>query len=100
MTQLDENTIKELIQLCRIGCTEEEQIALLADLKSILDYVNLLQEVETEDIPPCNHVIDGMANVMREDIVGEIMPREVFLANAPSHIGGMIKVPPVLKSNE
>jgi aspartyl-tRNA(Asn)/glutamyl-tRNA(Gln) amidotransferase subunit C len=34
---------------------------------------------------------------MREDKVGETLPRELFLANAPSHVGGLIRVPPVIK---
>lgn len=98
MSKLDRNTIDELMQLCRIGFTEEEQESLMKDLKKILDYVEQLQEIDTENIPPCNNVLEGMANIMREDVVGEVMSREVFLANAPSQIAGMIKVPPVLKA--
>lgn len=99
MAELDKNTIKSLVQLSRIDCTDEEQESLLKDLKSILKYVELLQEVDTAHIPPCNHVMDEMVNVMRDDLVGEIMPRELFLANAPSQVGGMIRVPPVLKQS-
>ncbi len=99
MAQLDKNAIKNLTQLCRIDCTEEEQEALLKDMQSILEYVEQLKEVDTDHIAPCDHVLEGIVNVTRDDIVGETMPREVFLANAPSHVGGMIRVPPVLKQN-
>jgi aspartyl-tRNA(Asn)/glutamyl-tRNA(Gln) amidotransferase subunit C len=99
MAQLDKNSIKSLVQLSRIDCTEEEQEALLKDLKSILKYVELLQEIDTTHVPPCNHVMDDVVNVMRDDIIGDIMPRETLLANAPSHIGGMIRVPPVIKQS-
>lgn len=99
MAQLDKNAIKSLIQLSRIDCSDEEQEALLKDLKSILKYVEQLQEIDTTHVPPCNHVMDDVVNVMREDAVGEVMPREVFLANAPSHVGGMIRVPPVIKQS-
>lgn len=99
MSQLDKNTIKSLIQLSRIDCSEEEQEALLKDLKSILKYVELLDEVDTTHVPPCNHVMDNIVNVMREDAIGEILPRETFLANAPSHVGGMIRVPQVIKQS-
>lgn len=97
MSKLNKDTIKMLTQLSRIECTEEEQDALLKDLESILSYIDLLNELETADVPPCNHVLEGMSNVTREDVVGETLPRDVFLANAPSHIGGMIRVPPVFK---
>lgn len=98
MAQLDKNVIKSLVQLSRIDCSEAEQEALLTDLKSILKYVELLQEIDTSHVPPCNHVMDDIANVMREDVISNILPRELLLANAPSHIGGMIRVPPVIKT--
>ncbi len=97
MANLDKKTIKTLTQLSRIDCSENEQDKLLEDLKKILHYVEQLDEIDTTHVPPCNHVLEDMANVMRDDIVGDVMPREVFLANAPSHIGGMIRVPPVIK---
>ncbi len=99
MAKLDKETILKLTRLCRIDCTAEEQEALLKDLKLILDYFEQLEEIDTENVPPCNHVLENMANVMREDEVGEVLDREAFLANAPSHIGGMVRVPPVMKQS-
>lgn len=96
MSHLNEESIKKLTQLCRIDCTDEEQEALLKDLESILEYVDQLQEVDTENVKPCNHVLEEIHNVMREDIVGETLPREIFLDNAPDHTNGMIRVPPVI----
>ena len=100
MSKIDKEMIKKLTKLSRIDCTPEEQDALLCDLKEILVYFEELQEVDTNNIPPCNQVLEDMVNVMREDVVGKTMPRDVFLANAPSQVGGMIRVPPVLKNNE
>ena len=99
MAELNKETIKSLIELSRIECSEKEQETLLQDLKKILQYVELLQEVDTTHVLPCNHVMEDIENVLREDVVGETMPREVFLANAPSHVGGMIRVPPVFKQS-
>lgn len=99
MANLNKESIKSLIQLSRIDCTEEEQAALLVDLEKILAYIEQLQEIDTENVRPCNHVLEGMANVMREDVVGAILPRDLFLSNAPSQIGGMIRVPPVMKAS-
>lgn len=98
MAQVDKKTIEKLTKLSRIRCTENEQESLLKDLKKILNYIEQLKEIDTEDVPPCSHVLADMVNVNREDIVGPTMSRELFLENAPSHIGGMIRVPPVLKS--
>lgn len=97
MPQLDKQTIRNLVQLSRIDCTEEEQESLLKDLKNILAYIEQLNEVNTDNVPPCNHVIKDVANMTREDQVGETLSREAFLSNAPSHVGGLIRVPPVIK---
>lgn len=99
MSKLTKESIKNLIRLSRIDCSEEEQNALLRDLEKILSLFEQLQGIDTENVSPCNQVIEGMANVMREDIIGDVMPREIFLANAPSQIGGMIRVPPIIKSS-
>jgi aspartyl-tRNA(Asn)/glutamyl-tRNA(Gln) amidotransferase subunit C len=97
MAHLDKKLIKKLTELCRIQCSEDEQDELLKDLEQILGYIEQLQEVSTENIPPCNNILEGMANVMRADEIGEPLARQLFLDNAPSQIGGMIRVPPVIK---
>lgn len=99
MTQFDEKTLKNLTELCCINLNADEQKAILEHIKKILEYMNLLHEVDTQDIEPCHHVVDYGANAWREDEVGNILSREAFLANAPDHVGGMIRVPPVLKQN-
>lgn len=99
MGNLNQETIKNLIALSRIDCSEEEQQKLHEDLGKILSYITLLNEIDTTNVQPCYHVLEGSANVMRDDVVGEVMPREVFLGNAPSQVGGMIRVPPVIKQN-
>lgn len=100
MAQFDKETIENLILLSRIECTEEQKEALWHDLKKIIVYFEQLNEIDTENVEPCNHVLAGINNVMREDTVGLAMPRELFLSNAASHIGGMIKVPTVIKQKE
>lgn len=99
MADVNKQTIKNLTQLSRIECSEAEQDQLLENLKSILNYIDQLNEVDTTHVPPCNHVLEDMANVTREDVVGKSLSRETFLANAPSHIGGMIRVPTVIKQS-
>lgn len=96
---MDQESLTLLKHLARLDCTPEEEEDLLSSLTRVLDYVNLLNEVETEGVPPCRFVLRGMLqNKMRRDEVGELLPREAFLANAPDQIGGMIRVPPVLKA--
>lgn len=94
---MEEFDLNQLIKLCRIECTEEEKKAFQAHLAEIVNYVDQLKEVDTTGVEPCYRVLPTLTNVMREDVVGETLPRETFLANAPAHVGGMIRVPPVIK---
>ncbi|MGK5595045.1 MAG: Asp-tRNA(Asn)/Glu-tRNA(Gln) amidotransferase subunit GatC [Parachlamydiaceae bacterium] len=98
MANLDEQAIKALTHLCKIKCTEQEEQALLEDMKKILAYIEQLDEVDTENLVACNHVLEIHENVWREDKVGSCMPRDVFLSNAPAQIGGLVRVPPVIKN--
>jgi aspartyl-tRNA(Asn)/glutamyl-tRNA(Gln) amidotransferase subunit C len=97
MAEFDEKEITKLIKLCRIECTDEEKKTLHEQLAKVLNYIEQLIEVDTEDVEPCNQVLELLTNVMREDEIGETLPRDLFLANAPAHVGGMIRVPPVIK---
>jgi aspartyl-tRNA(Asn)/glutamyl-tRNA(Gln) amidotransferase subunit C len=97
MAKVDAQTIQNLTKLSRIECSEAEKAKLTKDLGSIIAYFDLLEELDTHDVKPCDHVIEGVSNVTREDIVGETLPRKVFLDNAPDQVGGMVRVPPVMK---
>jgi aspartyl-tRNA(Asn)/glutamyl-tRNA(Gln) amidotransferase subunit C len=97
MSDLNEEQVKILCRLCRIEVTQEELTTLYSDLKRILDYVELLQEIEVNHLSPHSHIEEQSVGSLREDVVGEHLSREVFLSNAPDQVGGMIRVPPVLK---
>ncbi len=97
MEEFDEKEVDKLAKLCRIACTEEEKKALQSQIASVLKYIQQLGEVDTEGVEPCYRVLETLTNVMREDEVGELLSRDKFLANAPSHVGGMVRVPPVIK---
>ena len=97
MEEFKEEQITKLAQLCRISCSEEEKLALHQHLDKVLRYIDLLQEVNTDHIEPCSRALELSTNVMREDVVEKTLSREEFLANAPSHVGGMIRVPPIIK---
>lgn len=98
MTDFDHQTLEHLKKLCKIECSEEENREILDSLKKILAYVKQLEEVPTEHVKSCRYVLRGMQqNQMREDVIADLLPREQFLANAPDQIGGMVRVPPVLK---
>jgi aspartyl-tRNA(Asn)/glutamyl-tRNA(Gln) amidotransferase subunit C len=94
---MDKQTLEELSALCRIRTTPEENARFEKDFASILDYFKQLDEIDTGDIEPLDHVVGGIHNVFREDEVKPGLNRKTFLDNAPSQIGGMVRVPLVIK---
>lgn len=97
MTEFDKDTLIHLTQLCRINCDDEELQTLLKNLQSILGYIDQLKEVDTENAPICNHVSEFVESFVREDEIAASLDRETFLKNSPSHVGGMVRVPTVIK---
>jgi aspartyl-tRNA(Asn)/glutamyl-tRNA(Gln) amidotransferase subunit C len=94
---MEEEDFSKLCRLCRISVTEEEKKKFLKSIGDVLAYVDQLNEVKTEGVAPCYTVHETVRSVMRDDIPEAPLSRDLFLADAPSHVGGMIRVPPVLK---
>jgi aspartyl-tRNA(Asn)/glutamyl-tRNA(Gln) amidotransferase subunit C len=64
-------------------------------LSAVLDHISMLQEVDTDDIPPTAQVIQQQ-NVMRDDVVRPSLPRDLVLLNAPEQEDGYLRVNAVL----
>jgi aspartyl-tRNA(Asn)/glutamyl-tRNA(Gln) amidotransferase subunit C len=98
MSEFTADDLLHLKRLCRIACTPEEEKDILLSLSRVLEYVHNLSSIDTENVRSCNFVLKGLTKTtLREDETRDLMPRDQFLANAPDHIGGMIRVPQVLK---
>lgn len=60
--------------------------------REMMEYMNLLKEVDTKGVEPLTHVFEG-GNVFREDVVTGSDKSEEILANAPLQKEGMFVVP-------
>ncbi len=98
--EIDETTVKWLSDLSRMGCTDEEIVSLLKDLKKIIAYVEQLNEVDTSSLSPYSHAIEQNIDALREDEPGETLSKEVFLKNATARVGGLVRVPSILSTQE
>lgn len=93
--KLDRETVEHIAMLARLGLSDEEKDRLAEQLSSVLDHINVLQEVDTEDIPPTAQVIE-LQNILRDDEVEDSMSVEDVLHNAPRSEENFIKVNAVL----
>ncbi len=99
MSHIEDKTVAHLAKLSRIAVTEEETKSLQKDLSRILDFVEQLDELDLEGSTLCNQIIKDHKHLMRDDVVKDLLPRDAFLKNAPDHMGGMVKVPPIIKKD-
>lgn len=95
MSTIDTKTVKHVANLVRLGISEEEAQTFSGQFSSIIDYFNMLNEVDTEKVAPASDMANA-ENVLREDEVKPSMNREEFLKNAPQSERGYVKVPTVL----
>jgi aspartyl-tRNA(Asn)/glutamyl-tRNA(Gln) amidotransferase subunit C len=97
MSDFNRETVSTLARLCRLDLSEEEERLCFDEMTRVVDYVHLLDEVDVSDISPYSHFIEQSIDSLREDEIKETLTREEFLANAPDVVGGMIRVPSVMK---
>jgi len=88
--------VEYVAKLARIELTEDEKDTLTAQLSSILDHIEKLNELNIEGVEPTFHVLD-VTNVFREDEVRPSLPTEETLKNAPARDGDFFKVPKIIE---
>ena len=91
--------VEKVSLLSRLLLSDDELAKMTAQLGRILEYVEQLNELDTEDVEPLSHALD-VADVLREDRVTDSLPRQDALANAPSSDDECYLVPAVLGIQE
>ncbi|GAB4140623.1 MAG: Asp-tRNA(Asn)/Glu-tRNA(Gln) amidotransferase subunit GatC [Planctomycetaceae bacterium] len=92
---LTTNDVAKVADLARLKLSDEEVQRLAKEMASILEYVEVLNEVSTDDVQPMAHAVD-VVNVLRDDDIADSLPREAALANAPKSDGECFLVPQIL----
>jgi aspartyl-tRNA(Asn)/glutamyl-tRNA(Gln) amidotransferase subunit C len=92
---IDREQVRKVAHLARLELTEAEEEQFTRELGSILEYVEQLQELDTENVPPTTRAID-VSNITRADQLEPYPDREALLNNAPEQDGDYFKVPKIL----
>ncbi|MBN1283868.1 MAG: Asp-tRNA(Asn)/Glu-tRNA(Gln) amidotransferase subunit GatC [Anaerolineae bacterium] len=93
--KLSRQDVEHVAELAKLSLTEAEKTTYQAQLSAILDYFEMLQQIDTEAISPTASVL-ALQNVMREDEVRPSFPREQIITNAPEHEDGQFRVEAIL----
>lgn len=89
---ISDETIEYVGILAKLSLSEEEKEAAKTDMANMLDYIDMLNELDTDGGEPMSHVFP-VNNVFREDVVTNENQREAMLSNAPEQKDGCYKVP-------
>lgn len=88
--------VEYVADLARLQFNEEELESLASDMNKILEYMEALNEVDTSDVEPLEHVIDLECR-FREDDAKEPLEHEEALKNAPDADSDYFRVPRVIE---
>ncbi len=94
--KIDKNTINKIARLSRIKLDSKESEDYIKDLNSILDWVEQLNEINTDNVEPLTNISSSVLP-KRDDISEDIHSSEEILKNAPEKIEGFFSVPKVVE---
>ena len=94
--KIDKNTINKISRLSRIKLDDKESEDYIKDLNSILDWVDQLNEVNTENVEPLNN-ISSSTLPKREDVAKDVNSSDEILENSPDKLEGFFAVPKVVE---
>lgn len=87
--------VEKVSLLGRLMLTPEELDTMTSQLGEIVEYMNLLSELDTDGVEPMAHAVE-LSNVFRSDEVRPSLDRDAALSNAPHTDGEFYLVPAVL----
>ena len=88
--RIDDTVMENIEILAKLSMSEDEREEMRTELEKILDYVEKLNELDTENVEAASHIFPL---VFREDEVTNGDAQEEMLANAPVKKEGQYQVP-------
>lgn len=87
--------VEKVAALAKLQFSDDEKATIARQLDEIVEYVEKLQQLDTDDVPPTSHVIE-LVNVLRDDKAEPCLSQEEALHNAPAKKNGYFSVPKVI----
>ncbi len=92
---LTKEGVLNVAKLARLEFNEEEIVRFQEDLNNILDYIDVLGEINTDEVEPLVQIHETGVK-LREDIVRESLTAQEAMKNAPASEDGALIVPKVV----
>ena len=94
--KISKDEVKETAELARLEFSDEQLEKFTGQLGVILEHIEDLNELDTENIEPTSHVLE-LSTPLREDKVQQLITVEEALANAPEKNDDFFVVPKVIE---
>jgi aspartyl-tRNA(Asn)/glutamyl-tRNA(Gln) amidotransferase subunit C len=94
--KITKEEVLHVADLARLDLDEAAIEKFAGQIGEILDYVDKLNEVDTQNVKPTSHAI-SLTNAFREDEPQKHLDREQALANAPEKEDGSFVVPKIIE---
>jgi aspartyl-tRNA(Asn)/glutamyl-tRNA(Gln) amidotransferase subunit C len=93
--KVTDEIVDHIAHLARLEFEGEKKNAIREDLERIINFMEKLQEVDTENVEPLIFMSDEV-NRLREDEVEPMLSQEEVLRNAPKKDSDYFRIPKVL----
>ena len=94
--KFDRDSLYKLGKLSKIQIDESKLKSLSSDLGSIIEFIDRLKSIDTENVDPTSNSLD-QSLVMREDIASDVNTANEILENAPQKELDFFSVPKVIE---
>jgi len=94
--KLSREEVLHIARLARLGLTDDEVDRLREQLSNILENFEVLQQVDTDNVPPTAQP-NALQNVVSDDEIAPSLPQSQVLDNAPKKEGSFFRVRAVLE---
>jgi len=91
--------VEKIAELARLELTSEETESFTNQLSSILEHIDKLNELDTENVEPMSHCSsagDDPQSVLRDDVTRPSLGQRLAVENAPDAEAGYFRVPRVI----
>lgn len=90
--------VRHVAMLARLGLTDEEVETFRGQLGQVLEYIDVLQNVDTSAVEPTAQILSH-TNVTRPDLARPSLTEQEVMQNAPGREGSFLRVPAVMEES-
>ncbi len=94
--KIDKKIVQKTAHLARLYLNEQDVEEMQKSMSEITDWMDKLNQLDTSHIVPLIQMSEE-ENILREDVVSNMLPHDKGLFNAPAKDSNYFRVPKVLE---